>query len=237
MQDLQAKLTGIDRNSEAVVLLHGLLRTGKSMEKAGHFFSEYGYRIINVEYPSRKRPVESLAVESIDWALEQCDPLRTHKIHFLTHSLGGILIRYYLSVKSIDRLGRVVMLAPPNQGSEIVDKLGSWRLFQFLNGPAGLQLGTRDDSLPNSLGSISCQVGVIAGNKAINPFLSLLIPGDNDGKVSVRRSQVEGMVDFIVVPYSHTFIMQRRYVLEQSLHFIQHGRFCRSKTANRSVPS
>lgn len=227
MENLKTKLTKIDRGSEAIILLHGLLRTGRSMEKAGELIREYGYKVINVDYPSREYEIQSLAIDNIDRAIEKCDSNRIQKTHFLTHSLGGILIRYYLSIKSIEKLGRVVMLAPPNQGSEIVDKLGEWKLFQYLNGPAGLQLGTNCDSLPNSLGSINFQAGIIAGNKAINPFLSLLIPGTNDGKVSVNRSQVEGMQDFIVMPYSHTFIMQRRDVIEQSLHFIQKGYFYR----------
>jgi len=117
------------------------------------------------------------------------------------------------------------MLAPPNQGSEVVDKLGGWKLFYYLNGPAGLQLGTGNNSVPNRLGPVNFQLGVIAGSKAVNPFLSRLIPDVNDGKVSVSRAQVEGMKDFIVVPYSHSFIMRHEAVIEQALHFIQQGCF------------
>ena len=109
----------------------------------------------------------------------------------------------------------------------MVDKLGSWKLFYYLNGPAGLQLGTGNNSVPNRLGPGNFQLGVIAGSKSINPFLSRLIPGVNDGKVSVTRAQVEGMKDFIVMPYSHSFIMRREAVIEQALHFIQRGCFAR----------
>ena len=119
------------------------------------------------------------------------------------------------------------MLAPPNQGSEVVDKLGSWRLFYYLNGPAGLQLGTDENSVPNKLGPVNFQVGDISGNKTVNPLLSWLIPGNNDGKVSVSRAQVAGMKDFIVVPYSHPFIMQHKVVIEQALYFFQQGYFAR----------
>lgn len=218
-------LSTIEKNTEAVVLLHGLKRTYRSMRKAGEVMAGHGYKIVNVGYPSTRLDVEPLALHYIGQAVEACGQVR--KIHFLTHSLGGILLRYYLSVRSIDNLGRAVMLAPPNRGSEIVDKLGDWRLYYWLNGPAGLQLGTSPDSLPNRLGKAEFEVGIIAGDKSINPLLSLLFSEANDGKVAVGRTELEGMRDFIVLPYSHTFIMRRDLAIRQALHFIQQGRFCR----------
>jgi pimeloyl-ACP methyl ester carboxylesterase len=227
MENLKERLTKIDSDTEAVILLHGLTRTGRSMAKTGIILAEYGYRIINQDYPSRQHDIQFLALKYIEQALQECDSAGIKKIHFLTHSLGGILIRYYLAVKNIEKLGKVVMLAPPNQGSEIVDKLGTWELFKRLNGPAGLQLGTDPESVPNNLGLLNFQAGIIAGDKTVNLLLSLLIPGANDGKVSVNRAKAKGMADFIVVPYTHPFIMQRSYVIQQALYFIQNGRFAR----------
>ncbi|WP_432741350.1 alpha/beta fold hydrolase [Methylobacter sp. G7] len=227
MENLTAKLISIDKDSEAIILLHGLARTSRSMNKAGRLLAAYGYKIINVDYPSRSADISALAQTYIVQALKQCNTEGIKKIHFLTHSMGGILLRDYLASQTIDKLGRVVMLAPPNQGSEVVDKLGGWRLFYTLNGPAGLQLGTGKDSMPNRLGPVNFQLGIIAGSKSINPLLSRLIPGINDGKVSVSRAQVAGMQDFIVMPYSHPFIMRRVAVIEQALHFIQRGYFTR----------
>lgn len=227
MENLTAKLIPIDKNSEAIILLHGLARTSRSMNKAGKLLAAYGYKIVNVDYPSRSADISILAQTYIAQTLKQCDTEGIKKIHFLTHSMGGILLRDYLASRSIDKLGRVVMLAPPNQGSEVVDKLGGWRLFYTLNGPAGLQLGTGSNSVPNRLGPVNFQLGVIAGSKTANPFLSRLIPDVNDGKVSVSRAQVAGMQDFIVMPYSHPFIMRRVVVIEQALHFIQQGYFAR----------
>ncbi|WP_340121173.1 esterase/lipase family protein [Methylobacter svalbardensis] len=227
MENLTAKLIPIDKGSETIILLHGLFRTSRSMNKAGELLAAYGYNIINVDYPSRSADIGALAQQYIGQALKQCATEGVKKIHFLTHSMGGILLRDYLANQAIDKLGRVVMLAPPNQGSEVVDKLGSWRLFYYLNGPAGLQLGTGSNSVPNRLGPVNFQLGVIAGSKTANPFLSRLIPDVNDGKVSVSRAQVAGMQDFIVMPYSHPFIMRRVAVIEQALHFIQQGYFAR----------
>ncbi|HEY8036089.1 MAG TPA: alpha/beta fold hydrolase [Methylobacter sp.] len=227
MENLTAKLKPIDKDSEAIILLHGLARTSRSMNKAAKLLAAYGYKIINVDYPSRSADISILAQKYIAQALKQCDVEGVKKIHFLTHSMGGILLRHYLASQSIEKLGRVVMLAPPNQGSEVVDKLGGWRLFYYLSGPAGLQLGTGNSSVPNQLGPVNFQVGIIAGNKIVDPLLSRLIPGVNDGKVSVNRAQVEGMQDFIVMPYSHPFIMRSEAVIEQALHFIQQGCFAR----------
>ncbi|MGR9014679.1 MAG: lipase family alpha/beta hydrolase [Gammaproteobacteria bacterium] len=227
MENLKAKLKPIAKGSEAIILLHGLSRTSRSMNKAAKFLDAYGYKVINMDYPSQTEDISTLAQKYISEALKQCAVKSIKKIHFMTHSMGGILLRDYLSNQAIDKLGRVVMLAPPNQGSEVVDKLGGWKLFYYLNGPAGLQLGTGNNSVPNRLGPVNFQLGVVAGSKTVNPLLSLLIPGVNDGKVSVSRAQVAGMKDFIVMPYSHSFIMQRVSVIEQALHFIQQGYFAR----------
>ena len=227
MENLKPKLKPVGKNSEAIILLHGLARTHRSMNKAAKLLGAYGYKIINVNYPSRQSDIQHLAMTYIKQALEECCSKDINKIHFLTHSLGGILLRYYLSKQKIDRLGRVVMLAPPNQGSEIVDKLAGWPPFYWINGPAGLELGTDQNSIPISLGIVNFETGIIAGNKSVNSLLSLLISGSNDGKVSIKRTLITGMQDFIVVPYSHPFIMQRLAVIEQALHFIQNGYFAR----------
>ena len=147
------------------------------------------------------------------------------KVHFVTHSLGGILVRDYFSHHSDARLGRVVMLGPPNQGSEVVDHLKEWRMFQWLNGPVGAELGTDAASVPRKLGPVTFELGVIAGDRSINWINSLMIPGPDDGKVSVEKSKVEGMKDHLVVHTAHPFIMRNREVIEATLRFLKNGRF------------
>jgi hypothetical protein len=142
--------------------------------------------------------------------------------------MGGILVRYYLVHHSLDELGHVVMLSPPNKGSEVVDKLGTFPGFFSLNGPAGQQLSTSDSSLPNTLGSVNYPVGVITGNKSINLILSMLIPGDDDGKVSIERAKLDGMSDFLVVPNTHPMIMRSDDVIKQTIYFLQRGNFHRN---------
>ncbi len=214
-------------HSECIILLHGLARTSRAMAKAEAIFSEYGYHTVNVNYPSREHRIEDLSPEVIGKAIKQCSAKRYKTLHFFTHSMGGILLRYFLQHHGVDRIGRAVMLSPPNQGSEIVDELADFPGFKLLNGPAGLQLGTDANSIPSKLGPINIETGIITGSKSINPLLSQLIPGVDDGKVSVKSARLESMTDFLVVPYTHTFIMRRKEVIRQALYFFQNGRFYR----------
>jgi triacylglycerol lipase len=210
---------------EAVVLLHGLARTRLSMRPLQRALERAGYHVINNGYPSRTAPIERLATDAFAGIQAELAELRPARVHFVTHSMGGILLRLYLSQNSLDGLGRVVMLAPPNQGSELVDKLGNWRLFRLLNGPAGLQLGTAAEALPRQLPPVDFELGVITGSLGLNPLLSGILPKPNDGKVSVASARVEGMRDIRVLPVTHTFLMANRRVIQLTLNFLRHGQF------------
>ena len=214
-------------SADCVVLLHGLARTSKSMSKLVPAFEARGFRVANVDYPSRKKPVEELAQIAVEKGVDQCEVEAAEKIHFVTHSLGGILVRYYLSHQQLPQLGRVVMLAPPNKGSEVVDNLGRVPGYFLLNGPAGMQLGTDAASIPSSLGPVTYPVGVVAGTRTINFLLSQFLPNPDDGKVSVENTKVEGMADFIELPVSHPFIMREDIAIQQALAFIATGEFTR----------
>jgi triacylglycerol lipase len=210
-----------------VILLHGLARSNRSMVKIEESLSSQGYKAINVSYPSTKHTIEFLVDEILGEIIERYSKISPSKIHFVTHSMGGIIIRYYLKHNKLPDLGRVVMISPPNQGSELVDRMKDTYIFKKINGPAGRQLGTKEDSIPLNLGPVDFELGVIAGNRSVNPLYSYLIPGPDDGVVSVERTKVKGMKDFLVLPHSHTFIMQSEAVVEQVIHFLKHGAFKR----------
>jgi triacylglycerol lipase len=217
--------------SENVILLHGICGTSHSMTKMQRALMNAGYTVWNVSYPSRTALIPKLADDAIGRALAECRRNGATRIDFVAHSMGGILVRSYLARHNVPELGRVVMLAPPNQGSEIVDKLGGLRLFKWINGPAGNELGTDKDSLPNQIGPANFPLGIIAGDRSINWIASLfLIPGPDDGRVSVKRAGLDGMTDFIVIHATHPFIVRNNEAIRQTIAFLQNGKFTAART-------
>ena len=211
---------------ECVVLLHGLARTSTSMNKMEQALQKDGFETANIDYPSRHHTVEELAEIAVLDGVQQCRSFgEIERIHFVTHSLGGILLRQYLSKHQITELGRVVMLGPPNQGSAAVDRLGRAPGFNWINGPAGKQLGKGEDSVPLKLGPAEFELGIIAANRTIDPITSSVLENPDDGRVSVEDTKLEGMTDFVVVKHSHAFMMRMQRTIELTILFLRTGSF------------
>ena len=206
-----------------VILLHGLGRSAYSMNKIAHQLQTEGYAVWNQGYPSRSDTIETLAANALGDASTFCSQYPSVNIHVVTHSMGGILLRHYLQSHQLSGLDKIVMLSPPNHGSEIVDSYHNNWLFRWAMGPAFLQLGTK--GLVSELEPIPGCIGVITGNKSSDPWFSGTIPGPDDGKVSVVSAQLEEMQDFLVVPVGHTSIMQDDQVIQHISHFLAHGKF------------
>lgn len=210
----------------SVVLLHGLGRSERSMWLIKRRFADAGFEAHAVGYDSRDQSIEEIVAE-VDVAIEACCA-GVERIHFVTHSLGGIVLRAWAEEMGSERIGRAVMLSPPNHGSEIVDRLGD---FGSVLGPTGEELGSHDDSTPNrlnALGPVAFELGVITGNRSMNPIGSWILDGPDDGTVSVASARVEGMHDFLVVPSTHSFMNYDADVASQALHFVETGAFART---------
>jgi pimeloyl-ACP methyl ester carboxylesterase len=213
---------------DTVVLMHGLGRSASSMEPLAKRLREAGFETHNLDYPS----TEHTSAELVDWlaeALDRCCDDGRHRLNFVTHSLGGILVRAQLERSRPSNLARVVLIAPPNKGSEIVDNLGDNPVFEAVLGPTAPELGTEPDSFPNRIGPPDYELGIIAGTESINPVGSAMLPGPDDGTVSIEGTKLEGAADFLLVEANHTFIMQEEEVGRQVIHFLRTGRFDHAK--------
>lgn len=211
-------------DAETVILVHGLGRTSNSMAILGERLQVAGFRVVTFGYPSTKEPIEILVARLVSRVAECCAEDR-ERVHFVTHSLGGILVRIYLAQHSPDHLGRVVMLAPPNQGSEVADAFADSPILSGILGPTGSRLLTDSTGISQQIGPATFDLGIITGNRSANPIASWLIPGPDDGKVAVERARLEGAAAFLVIEATHTFIMNHKEVAEETLHFLREGRF------------
>ncbi len=210
-------------DAPAVVLLHGLGRTHRSMRSMARHLAGDGFRVVNIGYPSRARPADELAL-LLDRELRANALGSEAVVHFVAHSAGGILARHYLSAHPDFPVGRVVLLGPPNAGSELARRLS---FLGFWTGPFAAQLASGPACLPASLPAPHFDLGVIAGDSSVIPPFSWMIDGPDDGFVAVAETRIPGARDHLVVHRAHGWIMDSREVQRQAAHFLRHGAFAR----------
>jgi pimeloyl-ACP methyl ester carboxylesterase len=192
-----------------------------------------GYATLNLDYASRRKALEGLA-EDIHPSIQRFAKSIDGPVHFVCHSMGGLLARVYIARYRPERLGRVVMLGTPNNGSEIADRLRHFRPYRAFFGPAGQQLGTlRDDALNALFPPVDYPVGIIAGNRSIYPIASTFLPKPHDGRVSVENTKLDGMADHIVVRTSHPWLVRNSIAIEQTIAFLKDGKFNPSSVITR----
>lgn len=220
---------------DGIVFLHGIARSASSLSVLEKTLRADGYATLNLDYPARSRCIADI-VEALQEQISRFAESCSGRLHFVTHSMGGLVARAYIARHRPERLGHVVMLAPPNEGSEIADLLGDNLLYRAFFGPAGAELVTkRSDSLCEVLGRVDFPLGVIAGDRSLDPVGWLLLPGANDGRVSVERTRVAGMADHIVIHGTHTLIMNNPEAIAHVRHFLTHGRFVRADGEPKTV--
>jgi pimeloyl-ACP methyl ester carboxylesterase len=213
--------------THGVVLLHGISRTARSFRKMQAALESAGFATLNLDYASRRKALEALA-EDIHPAIQRFTDGIDGSVHFVCHSMGGLLARVYVARYRPKRLGRVVMLGTPNSGSEIADRLGHLKLYRAFFGPAGQQLGTLRDSAVEALfPPVNYPVGIIAGNRSIYPLASAFLPKPHDGRVSIANTKLDGMADHIVIPASHPWLMRNSIAIAQTIAFLKDGEFVR----------
>ena len=216
---------------DKVILLHGIGRTSRSLDRLEGVLQDRRYSTLSVTYPSRRYKLEDLAAWLREIVLDESFWNDTEgKVHFIGHSMGGLLARYYLDLYRAQipsrKLGRVVMMGTPHHGSEVADLWHKTGLYRRFYGPAGQQLTTQ--ATKQLAMEPYYELGMIAGTFNF-PYVDswFVIPGESDGRVSVASTMIEGMKDHIKVPATHTFIMDRPDVHRQILAFLENGSFIR----------
>lgn len=186
-----------------------------------------GFRTLNLDYPARRYDIEALALQIHAASTKFVDSLEGD-LHFATHSMGGLVVRSLVAQRRPEKLGRVVMLGPPNQGSEIADLLVDTSFYRRAFGPAGRQLTTGHAERPRAPETpVDFPLGIIAGTRSLDPLCWAILPKPNDGKVSVARTRLPGMTDHLCVPASHALMMFNPTVVRAAVGFLQEGRFPR----------
>jgi pimeloyl-ACP methyl ester carboxylesterase len=214
-----------DARSPGVVLLHGIARTSRSLRKVEKALRAAGFATLNLDYPSRSKPLEALAAEIHPDIAAFANGIGG-PLHFVAHSMGGLLTRVYVAHYRPAQLGRVVMLGTPNGGSEVADLLKRLSIYRAFYGPAGQQLTTDQGADLTSLPPPDYAVGVIAGIRSIDPIASrFILPRPNDGRVSVQSSKFAGMTDHMTVKTSHTGLVRHPVAIDQTIAFLRDGRF------------
>lgn len=212
---------------ECVVLLHGVALSGWAMQPLARAVEDAGYRAVNVSYPSRTLPLEEIARDFLPAQLAAHGVAAAPRVHFVTHSMGSLVVRAYLRDRRPANLGRVVMLGPPNQGSVAADAAVEWAPLRWLVGVNLPRLGTGEAGVAPRLGRADFELGIIAGTAHVNPLFEAVMEGEHDGVVTLESARLDGMSDFLVMPHSHTVMLWREDVIAQVVEFLRHGKFRR----------
>lgn len=220
VQPSAADMKAIDK--ELVVLMHGLGRSNTAMWKLASRLEDAGYFVVRVGYRSFQQTPEQI-LESITAQINACCTKHKHAVHFVGHSLGGLLTRAYLQNNKVDHLGRVVLLASPNHGTEVVDQYRE-RWWMKFAGPMAMALGTDENSFPHSLEPPYYPVGVIAGING-DEDNDKILPGKDDGLVTVESTKLQGMTDFIIIESGHSLMRYNEEVAKQTIAFIKYEKF------------
>ena len=211
--------------TDGVVFLHGIARRSASLGRMERAFRAEGFATLNLDYPGRKAGLDAL-VEGVAPEIAAFSG-QVGRLHFVTHSMGGLVARGVITRHRPANLGRVVMLGTPNGGSEVADLLHRLLPYRLFFGPAGAELTTRRTAeLSALLGRVDFPLGIIAADRSIWLIESwLILPRPNDGRVSVARTKVAGMADHLTLHATHDLMILDRKAIAAALRFVRHGRF------------
>jgi pimeloyl-ACP methyl ester carboxylesterase len=232
LDELREKLPLEPIRGEVVLVLHGLGRTRDSMAGMCRYLEREGrYTVLNMSYATTRGRIEDHAA-ALARVVRNLDPGVT-EVNFVAHSLGNIVVRRFLYDYERQsepnpirpRVKRIVMLGPPNRGSQLAQRFPHSMLVRLVAGSSTVELAKNWTSLQQRLATPRCQFGIIAGGQGDDDGRNGLLEGDDDLIVTVEETKLAGARDFAVLPVYHGVIMLDRRVREYTLRFLQHGYF------------
>lgn len=217
---------------KAVIVVHGIIRSSKSFSKLKEKLEKENYLVFGFDYPSTRVSIP----ESAEYLKKSILSLNgVEEINFVVHSLGGLVVRSYLSKHQDKRIKRMVMMGVPNKGARMADKLQNNFLYEAIYGPAGQQMISGNKSFIATLPIPKFEFAIIAGARGNEKGFNPLVPGDDDGTVSVESTRLPGARDFITVKCAHSFLMNHTDVIDHTVRFLKHGRL-RKEDKREPIP-
>lgn len=207
-------------SGHVVIMLHGIVRSSKSMSRMQKSLGEAGFVPVPFDYPSTQANLDKCS-EFLDSVIRSLDGVK--EISFVTHSMGGLVVRNWLKEHKDKRVRRLVMIGTPNKGAEMADKLRDWKIYKLILGPAGQQLFSGDGSDASKLPIPKFEFAVIAGARGTAEGYNPLIPGDDDGTVAVKSAFLEGATDSELFPVLHSFLPVNPDVVKSTARFLKTG--------------
>lgn len=205
---------------KCIVLIHGIMRDSKGFSRFQKEFQNQGYTVVPFEYPSTRIKIEKSA-KFLQYMLQSLEGI--DEVNFIVHSMGGLLVRAWSANHTDPRIKRMVMLGTPNTGADLANLFRRGPIFRLFLGPAGQQLVSDPESTISNLPKPPMEFAVIAGGRSDKKGYNILIPGDDDGIVSVESTRLPGAADFDIVPCIHTFLVSHPGIYERCLRFLKTG--------------
>lgn len=209
---------------ESVIVVHGFARRARSMNQIATAVHQAGYEVRNIDYDSINQNLNDIKEEVYIKFDQYISENPDKKIHFIGHSLGGLLVRAYLAENKLDNLGVVILMGTPNKGTKLVNQYEDKWYFSWL-GPVIPELGVGTSQFLDALQVPDYTVGVIAGSKPYSRWSAEYLEGDHDGLITVESAKLEGMHDFIEIEVNHSRMKRDPRVIEQVIYFLEHSQF------------
>lgn len=218
-------LSGVTQATYKVYMIHGYGGLGIEMEKVHKAIEKKGYISEIYTYMSMVTDVDSVGVDLFDKIKKE----NYDTVSFVTHSMGALVVRsMYEHLDSFTRfpfIHRIVMIAPPNNGSPIADFVNQFSFIKFIVGPNVNNLTTNPLTGAGKYPIPTCEVGLIAGSYGGKKGFNIFVNDDNDGVLIPQNTKMGIEKDVAFVRSWHVGLLFNNKVIKLVIAFLKNGRF------------